>query len=97
MDVIVYLAGSVADRAQIDGYLDGMRGVTAQLHDGQPLTIQQQQELLKVYLQIEDLLLTKDKLRAFDRADLRNDLNQRFDLETQGSATFWPLLAKSTA
>lgn len=97
MDIIVYLAGSVADRTQIDGYLDGMREVTARMHAGQTPDAQQQQELLRVYLQIEELLLTKDKLRAFDREDLRNDLNQRFDLEARGNATFWPLLEKNTA
>jgi hypothetical protein len=97
VDVILYLASSVADRRQIDGYLDGMRTVTAQLQEGQTPDAQQQQELLRVYLQIEDLLLTKDKLRAFDREDLRNDLNQRFNLEAAGTATFWPLLKKRTA
>jgi hypothetical protein len=97
MDIIVYLAGSVADRSQIDGYLDGMREVTAQMHAGQTPDARQQQALLTVYLQIENLLLTKDKLRAFDRQDLRNDLSQRFDLDAQGSATFWPLLEKKTA
>lgn len=93
MDVIVYVAGSVADKTQIDVSLDGMRKITAQLREGQAPDPQQQRE----YLQIEDLLLTKDKLRAFDREDLRNDLNQRFDLEARGNATFWPLLAKGTA
>ncbi len=96
MDIIVYLAGSVADKAQIDAYLDGMREVTSRLHAGQAPDDAQQQELLAVYLQIEELLLTKDKLRAFDRQDLRNDLNQRFDLDSRGGATFWPLLEKKT-
>ena len=92
MDIIVYLAGSVADQSQIDQYLDGMREVTARLQAGQTPDATQQRELMKVYLEIEDVLLTKDKLRAFDRQDLRNDVAERFDLETRGNATFWPLL-----
>lgn len=97
MDIIIYLAGSVADRSQIDSYLEGMRQVTAQLQSGQTLGAEQQQKLLSVYLQIEDVLLTKDKLRAFDRTDLRNDVTEHFDLAARGSTTFWPLLAPKTA
>jgi hypothetical protein len=92
IDIIVYVAGSVADKSQIDEYLEDMRLITAGLKDGRALNDKEQREMMGVYLQIEDLLLTKDKLRAFDREDLRNDLNQRFNLETRGDATFWPLL-----
>jgi hypothetical protein len=96
VDIIVYLAGKVADPSQIDQALDPLRSITSRTQPGSPLTLDDtdQQVLLKVYLDVEGYLVTKDTLRSFSKKQVRQDILQRFAPDTAGAATFWPLLGR---
>jgi hypothetical protein len=93
IDIIAYVAGMASDVNQIDSYLDGMRSVTSQHQAGVAYSESDQQKLYGVYQNIEKYLVTKERLRSFDAANLRADIARHFNLDKNNSSqTFWTRL-----
>jgi hypothetical protein len=89
VDVVIYMASLASDPKQVDPLLDGVRTVTARLHPGQALSLADLKALAQLYLQLENYLLTKESLRAWDKATLAGKVKQKFPKSRPEEAAFW--------
>ncbi|HEX8763108.1 MAG TPA: hypothetical protein VF733_05115 [Candidatus Saccharimonadales bacterium] len=89
VDIIVSVAGLASNLRAVDKILDPMRQITA-LQQGphKQLSEAQQATLAKVYLQVEDYLVTKEPLRKFEQRDLRQMIELQFK-DTVDEPAFW--------
>lgn len=92
IDIVVYAAGLASKPTDLDALLDGVRAITSRLKSGMPLTDQDEQTLLNIYLKVEEYLLTKESLRVFTRDSLRQDIAQKLRLSADAAGTFWSKL-----
>ncbi len=77
IDSIMYLATLVSNTQAIDPILDRLRTITAKKNP-ENFTTQDRQELLAVYRQLEDYLVTSDPIRTYSRQELRSHLTYDF-------------------
>lgn len=75
VDVITDMASLASNPKDIDPLLDDVRHITARLQPGEVLSAPDQAALLKVYVQLEDYLTTREPIRTFTREDLRKRLH----------------------
>jgi len=71
LDVVNYTASLASNPKAIDTILDTVRLITSELQRDEPLSAHQQEELIKVYLNLERYLTSKEPLRAFRADELR--------------------------
>lgn len=76
VEVVTYLASLASNPREIDPILDTLRIVTARMK-GAP-SDEDARELRKVWQQLEDYLVTQEKVRAFTREDLQQRIQHRF-------------------
>lgn len=96
VDIIIHAAGQASDIKPIDAILDDLRTVTASIGGRSTLTPEQQQELAKVYLKLEDFLIANDRLREFSKTNLREDIELSFP-QTALQNSFWPIIKRPLA
>lgn len=87
LDLVTYMASLVSNPDDIGDSLDTVRDITARLNPGESLPAGDVNHLLDVYLQLEKYLTTKEPLRTFTKAELRQRipeslLKQLTDYET---------------
>lgn len=70
IDTILSMAALASRPDDIDDILDGLRGVTASMQPGAPLTEAHIGTLVSVYNQLEQYLTTSDPLRVFTHQEL---------------------------
>lgn len=75
VDAIVTIAALASNKNEIDEPLDKMRKMTASLNRSHPLSATESAELIKIYLQIEDYLVKKERLKSFTQNSLRARLS----------------------
>lgn len=78
IDSVLYAARLVSNPADIDQSLDDLRGVTSGLTDKSSLTPEQKETVLRVYLDIENYLETKEPMRNITKASLRERMTAEF-------------------
>jgi hypothetical protein len=78
VDVIVYLAGLVSKKADIDPMLDNMRTITASMSADQKLSAEQLHSLGALYQQLRNYLLHKESLLAVTEESLDRKLQHKF-------------------
>ena len=85
LDVIQFAAEQASNPVQIDPILDTLRSVTASLPAGQEpvLTAEQEAQLRQTYANIEEYLVTKEPLRQFSAATIRQKISVNFGLNDQ--------------
>jgi hypothetical protein len=97
VDIIVYAAGLVSNRAEIEKTLDTMRTITARFGSGRSMSAEDQRQLREAYLEIERYLTTRDPAQRFTAADLRELVSSTLHLDSRPGATFWPQLPPAKA
>lgn len=75
LDAVINAARLASNRRDIEGLLERVRAITASLAPGQSLSPTNQQALIQIYLQIEDYLISRERLRSFTREGLRARLS----------------------
>ena len=75
LELVNYAASLDSNPRAIDPILDRVRAITANLSPGQSVSSEQENSLLRVYLQLEAYLGTKEPLRTFPREELRKRLS----------------------
>ena len=75
LDMVTRAAGLASNQDMISPLLDPVRSITARVGNDQPLSGEDQQTLLGVYVQLEDYLTTKEPLRTFNKENLRSKLS----------------------
>jgi len=86
LDVVMYAAGLVSRPQDVDGVLDRLRRLTATLTPGAELTREQRQELLAIYLDLEQYLVTDERLRKLSVTSLRVSLPDSFVVQLPAAA-----------
>ncbi len=76
LDLVTYVATLVSNQDAIGTVLDKVRTVTARMVPPAGLSAQDETELLKVYLQLESYLTTREAIRAFSKDELRKRIAQ---------------------
>jgi hypothetical protein len=71
LDLVTYMASLVSNPDDIGSSLDTVRDITARLSPGESLPVDDINQLLGVYLNLETYLTTKEPLRSFTKDDLR--------------------------
>lgn len=84
LDVVNYVAQLASSPAAIDVTLDKVREITALQKPDTELSPNNKQELVKVYLELEDYLTTKEPLRKLTKEDLRIRLPDDFQKRLAG-------------
>lgn len=89
LELVTYAAGLVSNPTDIDPLLDPVRKITAMHAPGEDLSPTNQSVVFKVYLNLEEYLMTRDPIRTFTKDELRNrldaDLTSKLtEYETQG-------------
>ena len=75
LDMVTYAAGLVSNSDDINPLVDKVRLITSKLSPGETPSINENKELVAIYLQIEEYLTTKEVLRTFTREGLRSRLD----------------------
>lgn len=88
VDIIVSVAGLASSPRALDKVLEPMRRVTASQDSDKPLSVTQQETLAKVYLQLENYLVTQEPLRKFEQRDLRQMVELQFK-DAVNEPAFW--------
>lgn len=77
LDVVVHAAQLVTLPSEIDKIVDKIRVLTASRSSSQ-FTAEDESTIVGVYLELEDYLVNKERLRTFSRVDLRAMLPAKF-------------------
>lgn len=77
LDTVIHTALLVSVPTEIDAVMDKVRVITASRPSSE-FTTTDKKSLVEVYLQLEDYLVNKERLRKFSRDDLRSTLPPRF-------------------
>lgn len=80
LDGVTYLASLASNPSEIDPILDKVRVITASHQTGTVLNVEEERQLHLVYTELEEYLLTKERLRAFDRQGLNDLMQKRFNI-----------------
>ena len=84
IDVVIFTASQVSNPKQIDPLLDTLRSTTAQIRQqGGSITAEQEAELRRVYLGIEQYLVTAEPLRQLSVEQIRHKVSYNFGLDDQ--------------
>jgi hypothetical protein len=75
----MFLGSLVSNPSEVDPILDKVRVITSSHSVDAPLSDAETQQLQAVYSQLEDYLLNKERLRAFDRQSLNELIQERFN------------------
>jgi hypothetical protein len=75
LDAVISTASLISDPKEIDILLDDVRNLTAQMQADAPLTAADAARLAHIYLELEEYLLNREKLKTFTQAGLRARLN----------------------
>jgi hypothetical protein len=86
VDVIVYTAQLASRPGDIDTILDRLRIFTANRQPGAELTPADRQNLIQIYLNLENYLVTREPLRNFTVHSLRLGLPDSFVSQLPGGA-----------
>lgn len=78
---IIYTASLATNKAEIDNYLDTLRGITSRSRPDQELDPEDKKALLNLQTQLENYLLTKEKVRFFTPESLKLQI----ELHNQGN------------
>lgn len=78
IDIVLYVAGLSSDQRGIDQALDTVRQLTASMQSTSELRPEDEPQLIRTYLKIEDYLVTQEPLRRFIRQDIRARLPYEF-------------------
>ncbi len=78
IDAVTYAASLVSTPAAIDSALDKLRVITSNLKSDMALTAEEKMVLVRLYLEIERYLTTKEPLRQVTRQQLRSHLTYDF-------------------
>ena len=87
LDMVTNTAGLASNSHDIDPILDDVRSVTSRLSPGEPPSAADNQQLIGVYLRLEEYLITSEPLRPFTKDELRKRLSDdlRRQVETYGA------------
>lgn len=97
VDVINYMATLASNPQEIDPLLDTLRRITAQLDPRQQkLTKSEESDLAKLYLKLEDYLVTKEPLLHFTVPSLREIITTRFQFAKDTASPFWNVFTEKT-
>ncbi len=91
VDIVVCIANLVSNPRNIDSVLDRMRAITARQNQGTQisLSVQDEQTLKQVYLDIEEYLLNKEPVRKFTRESIRAHVAKSLQPSLSPRPTFW--------
>jgi hypothetical protein len=95
VDVVVCLTGFASNTKDIDPILDEMRVITASHTTSTRYSDQEQLIFARVFLKIEDYLVSHDPVRRFERKELRNMIELRFK-DSVNEPVFWNQVLKAT-
>lgn len=76
IEQVTYTASLVSHPQEIDALLDPLRAITARTNSSAFLSQNDKEKLASIQKQLEDYLLTKEKLRYFTRASLQIQIEQ---------------------
>lgn len=93
LDVVTYAASLVSDTRDLERTLDTIRAVSVKLKPGQPLPATDESLLKNVYLEIEQHLLHKEKVRAFTQETLHQEIAKGLGLPSAAQRSLWSKLA----
>lgn len=91
IDVLTYMATFASNPHEIDIILDPVRAITVEQTnlDNHRLTQQQEEELKKVYLQLENYLIHREALQKYSQQGLRGMVRNRF--QPTADSVFWAI------
>jgi hypothetical protein len=75
LDMVTHAASLVSNPSGIDPLLDRVRAITAELSSDRKVSPVDEKELVTIYFQIEQYLITEEPMRTFHRDDLRRSLS----------------------
>lgn len=79
VDIITFVAALASQQIKVDPILDQLRDLTADLPADSQISAEQEQKLTTIYLQLEDFLTTKEPLRAYTQASIRELVQKKFE------------------
>jgi hypothetical protein len=79
LDSVIFLGSLASNPADIDPILDRVRIITAAHDTAKPLADAETTELRAVYGELEDYLVNRERLRNFDREQLEQLVEERFN------------------
>jgi hypothetical protein len=92
LDVVMYAASLATNTSEIDPILDDVRILTAQLDPEHiALTADHERSLGKIYLKLEDYLVSHEPLRKLTKDDLRQRVERQ--LPRSDDNPFWSIIA----
>lgn len=96
VDVVTFLAQFASNPREIGSALDSVRLITTRptYRSGMQLSEADQTNIAKTYLDIENLLVTKESVRKFTKEQLRQMIEVRFEASVNASA-FWKRIAEN--
>jgi hypothetical protein len=80
VDSITLLASLVSKPDEVDTTLDRLRRVTAQHPTGTPFNDAENAQLQSVYRDLQQYLLTRERLRKFEKTEIDNLVQERYGL-----------------
>lgn len=80
LDAITMLASLVSRPAEVDPILEDLRQTTGAHPVGQPFSSQENARLQNVYRQLQDYLVTKERIRTFNHAQLDSMVQERYGI-----------------
>ncbi len=96
IDVVAYAASLASNPKTIDPILDTFREVTSHVKPNQALSAADQTALATVYLQLEQYLTTKEPIRAFTAAEIRQRVEARLRPQHASNPLFWEKLRSAS-
>lgn len=79
LDSITFLFSLVSKPSEVIAQADELRDITS-IHDREkPYSAQETERLTKIFTELEDYLVTKERLRSFDRTALRTLVQERYN------------------
>ena len=75
LDLATYAGSLASNPSDIDPLLDRVRKITATHSPEEGLSADDEKDLFKVYLELEEYLTTRDPIRTFTKEELRSRLD----------------------
>lgn len=75
VDMVTSTASLVSNSADIDPLLDDVRAITSKLKPGDKLSETDTRSLVATYLKLEQYLITRERIRAYKKQELRAQLD----------------------
>ena len=86
LDSVIFLGSLASNPGEVDPILDKVRLVTAEHTPGAPLSAHETEELKIAYTELEDYLTTRERARVFNRKDLTELVQERFNWTPSGAS-----------